>query len=320
MKKFIRVIMCLSLLTISGCVRLSKNKTICTTTYPISYIVDRLGDKVIRSKNISSEQAIQVASIAKDYNQCLDDGDALIYISGLEPYFQIFNSELRNSKVDFIDLLSYGYFNDFRRYTVREINGFAVVVDDVYYEGEVFQNVNTYKKDLFMWMDPLAMLSSAELIRDYMIRSYPEYANEIMNNYEQLAIDLTNLDATYQTLKTEYQEIAFVSMTPSFGNWQKTYGINVYPATLSRYGALPSEQQLEIIKQRIKNDGVKYIAHEQNLNPELEALFVELRDELDLIPFELSNISSLSDAEKEKNKDYLTIMYDNFKVLESIGE
>ena len=29
-------------------------------------------------------------------------------------------------------------------------------------------------------------------------------------------------------------------MTASFGNWQKTYGFQVYPVILAKYGALPN--------------------------------------------------------------------------------
>lgn len=113
--------------------------------------------------------------------------------------------------------------------------------------------------------------------------------------------------------------ISFVSMTPSFGNWQKSYGIKVYPITLSKYGALPTSDQLAAMKKRIKSDHVRYIAIEQNLSEDMEKLQQQLIDELALIPVNLNNLSSISSEDKKASKDYLTIMYDNLKALESIA-
>ena len=109
-------------------------------------------------------------------------------------------------------------------------------------------------------------------------------------------------------------------MTASFGNWQKTYGFEVYPVILSKYGVLPNETQLAAIKQRIIDDNVKYIVYEPNMTEDMIALFDELQEELGLTRVELSNLSSLTDEELNSGKDYLSIMYENLQVLELMVE
>ena len=105
-----------------------------------------------------------------------------------------------------------------------------------------------------------------------------------------------------------------------FGNWQKSYGIHVYPISLSRYGVLPNDQQLELIKTRIRNDHVRYIAMEDNLSEDMIVLRDQLIDELGLIPIKLSNLSSLSKNESEQKSDYLSIMYQNLETLRKIAQ
>ena len=105
-------------------------------------------------------------------------------------------------------------------------------------------------------------------------------------------------------------------MTASFGNWQRTYGIQVYPVILSKYGVLPNDLQLEAIKQRIVEDGVKYIVNEPNMTEDMKELYDQLVEELGLKTVELSNLSSLSVTQKSSNMDYLTIMYENLAQLE----
>ena len=94
----------------------------------------------------------------------------------------------------------------------------------------------------------------------------------------------------------------------------------VYPVILSKYGALPTKSQLEVIKNRIVEDNVKYIVYEPNMTEDMIQLFDELQEELGLTRVELSNLSSLTEDEKNSGKDYISIMYENLQVLELMVE
>lgn len=309
---------CMILLLATACKPTSPDVSV--TVYPIQYLVERIGGEYVKVENISQSGAIQTASIDKNFKSQLEKSKVLFYIKELEPYFDVYTNDIRKAKVDLVDLGSKSVLYKFQRYTTSQANNQTVAIESAYYESDLFKSVDMYKDDPMIWMDPISMISSAEIIRDYLIEQYPEYAGTFNENFDALEMDLTRLDVGFQALRAENNDIAFVSMTPSFGIWQKSYGIKVYPVCLSKYGALPSKEQLEVIKKRIVDDGVKYIAHENNLNEDMEKLYQSLKEELGLKEIPLSNISSLNKKEVKENKDYLTIMYENLVVLESIAK
>ena len=307
----------LALFLVSGCEE--KNPSIATTVYPVQYLVERIGGDDVTVSNITENTMIQRAQIKSSFQDILKDSDALFYIGGLEPYMDLYVDDIRDTGVDMVDLATKSAIYKFERYTSTTIDGITAGTEGPYYEGEEFANLDTYDADPMLWMDPVAMTSMASDIRDYLVQKYPQYKDMFDENYDALELDLARLEADFQAIPDGKMNISFVSMTPSFGNWQKSYGIKVYPITLSKYGALPTSDQLAAMKKRIKSDHVRYIAIEQNLSEDMEKLQQQLIDELALIPVNLNNLSSISSEDKKASKDYLTIMYDNLKALESIA-
>ena len=307
----------LALFLVSGCEE--KNPSIATTVYPVQYLVERIGGDDVTVSNITENTMIQRAQIKSSFQDILKDSDALFYIGGLEPYMDLYVDDIRDTGVDMVDLATKSAIYKFERDTSTTIDGITAGTEGPYYEGEEFANLDTYDADPMLWMDPVAMTSMASDIRDYLVQKYPQYKDIFDENYDALELDLARLEADFQAIPDGKMNISFVSMTPSFGNWQKSYGIKVYPITLSKYGALPTSDQLAAMKKRIKSDHVRYIAIEQNLSEDMEKLQQQLIDELALIPVNLNNLSSISSEDKKASKDYLTIMYDNLKALESIA-
>lgn len=318
MKKKLCLISLMLLATLSGC-KPSK-PTVGVTAYPIQYLVEQIGGTYVSVHNISSSTIIQRATITEGYETILEDCDVLFYIGGMEPYMELYLDEIRSSKINMVDLSAVSAINPFKRYSSTSLDGKNVSAESNYYEGDVFKNIDVYDKDPILWIDPIAMSSMGSTICEYLSTKYPEYAKAFEENYERLENDLARLDADYQSLKDSKLNISFVSMSPSFGNWQKSYGIKVYPISLSKYGALPTSAQLAIMKQRIQNDGVRYIVKEANLSEDMLQLHDQLVSELGLISVDMSNISSLSEDEVENGTDYKAIMYQNLKALESMAE
>lgn len=317
MKMKLFLVSVLALFLVSGCEE--KNPSIATTVYPVQYLVERIGGDDVTVSNITENTMIQRAQIKSSFQDILKDSDALFYIGGLEPYMDLYVDDIRDTGVDMVDLATKSAIYKFERYTSTTIDGITAGTEGPYYEGEEFANLDTYDADPMLWMDPVAMTSMASDIRDYLVQKYPQYKDIFDENYDALELDLARLEADFQAIPDGKMNISFVSMTPSFGNWQKSYGIKVYPITLSKYGALPTSDQLAAMKKRIKSDHVRYIAIEQNLSEDMEKLQQQLIDELALIPVNLNNLSSISSEDKKASKDYLTIMYDNLKALESIA-
>ena len=87
---------------------------------------------------------------------------------------------------------------------------------------------------------------------------------------------------------------------------------------LSKYGVLPTDEQKKIMKTKILNEGVQYIVYEPNMSEEMVELFNEFEEELSLRRVELNNLSSLSEADRNEGKDYVSIMYENLSVLDTM--
>ena len=316
-KMFLISLLCFTLL--SGCKK--EHFQVATTVYPIQYLVERIAGTYsnLSVETISENSMIQRAQIKDNYTSILKNSDALFYIGGLEPYMNMYMEDIRENDIDMVDLATKSAIYKFERYTSTVVNGQTTGVETPYYDGELFQTIETYDYDPLLWMDPVAMTSMASDILEYLNAKYPQYRSIFDDNYNKLELDLARLDADFQKISTANENISFVSMTPSFGNWQKSYGIEVYPSVLSKYGALPTADQLEVMKKRIKDDHVRYIAMEDNLPEDMVKLRKKLIDELGLIPVNLKNLSSLSKEDEEAGKDYLSIMYENLETLEAIA-
>lgn len=294
------------------------------TIYPIGYILNRIaGDKINAVSVQGNNTIVQVAQLNDNYQEILDNASVFFHIGSLEPYIDIYEEEIKQSKVNDVDLSTLNAVYEFKRYTLVYVDGKDTYIEGPFYEGDVFEEIDVDKLDLFLWLNPIGMLSMSKDVYEYLASNYVEEATYFKENYEKLENDLIALDAAYQSLSRklikENKVIKFVSMTPSFSNWQKDYGFQVYPICLSKYGSLPSEEEIEIIKNRIIADDVKYIAYEPNISEDMLNLFTALESELELKRVNLSNISSLTLSQRNDNKDYMSIMYDNLSVLENMA-
>ena len=321
--KIIKKLICaLLVLCLSGCT--SAKKYTAYTIYPIGYLLSRIGGNRIEAICVQDKSLVQCANLREDYKEILSDSSVLFHIGNLEPYMDLYDDQIRNLGIDLSagDLSVLNCLYEYKRYTPVVVDGKVSFVEGPYYEGDIFNEIDTYDLDPFIWLSPSGMYCMAKDVYEYLSNNYVEQSSFFTENYKQVADDLIALDASYQALASklikENKTIKFVSMTGSFGCWQKDFGFQVYPVCLSKYGAVPSEAQLEAIKARIRNDDVKFIAYEQNLPQEMMNLMVELEDELAKNETGI-RISSLTASQIESGKDYLSLMYENLSVLESIA-
>lgn len=318
-KKLLIVLLTITILT--GCTTVKHY--ISYTVYPVGYLLNRIGGNRISTISIQDNAIVENSKPVENIREILDDSSYFFHIADLEPYIEMYADEINNSDIKSIDLSLLNAIYKFQRYTRVSSSTAETYIESPYYEGECFDDIDTYDYDLFLWLDPSGMLSMAKDVYDTLSSNYVEQSAYFKDNYNQLYSELTTLEASYQNLsnklKKENKVIKFVCMTPSFGSWQKSYGFNIYPVCLSKYGTTPTDEQLAIIKQRIIDDNVKYIAYEPNMSESMTNLFIELEQELGLKRVNLSNISSLTLSQQEEGKDYFSLMYENLSVLENIS-
>lgn len=315
MKKWIKI-GCAALLVLSlGACKLSTLQ-IGTTVYPIEYLVNRIAGDRVSVVNLTQNAVLTRAQVVDNYPELLDKLDVIFEFGKLEPYWSVVGTKFLESGVQMVDLTASASVYAFKRYHITDLQGTQVTLESAYYEGDVFNNIDVYQTDPYLWLDPITMISMAGTVRDWLITHYPEEKATFEDNYSSLALELAKMDADYQELWK--QEIGFVSVTPSFGNWQKAFGIEVYPLILSRYGVIPTEAQLKIMMESIKSAGIQYIVHEPNLTDDMEALYTRVKTELNLTSVEMHNLAFLTDADKTANKNYMTLMWENLNTLEGM--
>ena len=312
----------LLVLFLSACT--SSKQYVAYTVYPIGYLLNRVGGNRINPISIQNRSLVQIANLVDNYEELLDDSSVLFHIGNLEPYMDLYDDEIKARGIDLTagDLSILNCLYEYKRYTPVVVDSKISFIEGEYYEGDIFNETDMYDLDPFIWLSPSGMYCMAKDVYDYLSSNFVEQSTYFKENYQTLADELIALDASYQALASklvkENKSIKFVSMTGSFGCWQKDFGFQVYPVCLSKYGALPSEAQLEIIKTRIKNDGVNYIAYEPNMSEEMIQLFNRLEEELGLKRVTLYNISSLTNSQMESGKDYMSLMYENLSILENM--
>ncbi len=314
MKKKTIIALIIAMLTccLTGCV--NQRATVTTTIYPVKYLIEQLAGDRVDVEYISTDEFIQRAEMVPKYKDILERTTLFIYVGELEPYMDVFESEIMSYKFEIINLANLSAVNKFRRYTTVSVNNTTVTTESDYYDSNLFDMVDMYEKDPFIWLDPIAMASMASTIKDWLQSYYPEDSLIFENNFKTIQANMVRMDAEYQSLKNLNVKLATVGCT--FGNWQKPYNVQVYPLVMSKYGVLPSDEQLAFIKKTIVENDVKFIVRDETLPEDMMALYEQVRDELKLKEISLSSLSRLSDEDKDKNKDYMTIMYDNLISLE----
>ena len=170
---------------------------ICTTVYPVEYLVKRIGGDFVEVCNLSDGPIIQRATIKSNYQQLIDQAAVVMTMGQLEPYLQIYLPDIRKSRIDIVDLASSSVIYEFKRYTTAYVSNSEVIVESKYYEGMAFDRVDVYGKDPILWIDPIATTSMAKNIRDWLIDNYPEEKRTFEENYELLAAELARLDAEF---------------------------------------------------------------------------------------------------------------------------
>lgn len=313
------IITMMLLTSLTGCVPRVRN--VLVTNYPTEYLVKTLAGNRVRVNRIDTGSSIQSGGLVEDYEKLIKDADVIFYINELQPYWELVKDDLNQADLKMVDLAEFTSLYPFKRYTtIRSGLDASAVVEGDYYKGITAEDIDMYQQDPVLWVDPKTMTSMASTIKDWLVATYPDDKSIFETNFENLKVDLVRLQADFSLLKEVDTPIQLVSMTPSFGNWQKSFDIEIHPVIISKYGVLPNERELDIIRERIINDGATHIIYEEGMDEETEALYNRIKTELELTEIKLSSLYNLSEEDAEMNVTYITKMYQNLETLEALSK
>lgn len=162
-----------------------------------------------------------------------------------------------------------------------------------------------------LWMNPSNLLMIAENIRnglnEYISSSY--LIKEIDNNYNNLKIELSELDADVK-LSFENASKNTIFTNSNALKYLSKYGVNVIVLNKNdnQY-----EKNLTLLKNRINGKAIKYFYALENV--EIPSEVQELVDDKSIALETLHNLKNINDQERNNKINYIELSKDNLNML-----
>ena len=278
MKKIKMLLLSITLISLTGCLKKDSMEdiNIVTSSYPIEYVVNELygNHSTVTSIYPKDDETINF-EVTDVLLEQYSDNDLFIF-NGLSDENKYFNKMIKqNEDLKIIDVTSNMSFE----YSIEEL-----------------------------WLDPNNLLTIANNIRngfkEYINSTY--LTNEIDENYENLKIELTNLDGKYySTLKNSKSNTIIVS-DDAFLFLEK-YGIKV----ISIDPDTSKDKTISEAKELLANGTCSYVFIKyKGSNDKID----EFLNTTGAATLELYTMTNLKDIIVDKN-NYITLMNQNLENL-----
>lgn len=162
-----------------------------------------------------------------------------------------------------------------------------------------------------LWLDPMNLLTIANNIKkgfkEYISMTYLN--NDIDKNYEQLKLELIQLEADYREMANRANNKTIIVGNDLFLYLSK-YGINVISLEESDNF---TKKNLYTAEELIQNGQIKYIYIKKG--EEINQNINDLKNKYNIEIIELNSLYTITEDDRKNNNDYLTIMYSNLELL-----
>ncbi|MGE5456579.1 MAG: metal ABC transporter substrate-binding protein [Ignavibacteriales bacterium] len=269
------------LLPLSGCFKRDSMEQIdiYTTVYPIEYITERLYGE---SSNVYSiyPDGIDVNSYELTDKQIKDYSKSSLFIfNGLSPE--------KNYVLDFF----------------KENKNIKII--------DTTLNMEYNNKMEELWLNPSNLLMLAQNIKngldEYINNHYLK--NKIQSNYDQLKIDVSNIDAKLK-LTAESATTRTIVVSNDLFKFLEKYDLNVI--SLENNANL-TDKVIADATALINSGEINYIFVPQN--EELNDTIKKLQEETNVEIIYFHTLSNISETERNDKLDYLSIMNNNIELI-----
>ena len=269
---------------LSGCLKHDSMEdiTIYTTNYPTEYITQRLYGEFSEIKSI--------------YPDGVDIND-----------YKLTNKQIEDYIAD-ADLFIFNGLSNEKNYVeqMREKNKSLKIIDTT-----LSMEYNNGIEEL--WLDPSNFLMMAQNIKTGFGEYIDSYylTNKIEENYEELKIEASHLDAKIKEIVENGNSKAIVTSSNLFKYLEK-YGLTVYSLDESNSDVNAVYRKVENM---ISNGSIKYlfVIQNENSNSTVQKLIENTNVETE----EWNTLSNLSETQRTENEDYFTIMNSNLELLKN---
>ena len=311
-KQLLLIFSLITIIVLTGCGNKVKNTedtetksekiTIYTTVYPLQYFAERIGTDHVEVQSVYPAGADEHTfdPTQKDM-MALADADLFFYIGmGLEGFVENAEKTMKNENVKMIatteaipeELLDEGHEDE--------------------REDEEHEEHDHSGVDPHVWISPKLSVELASSIKDALIVSKPESKVEFEKNFEQLKLELEELDSKFKEMSLNASTKTFFVSHASFGYIANSYGLEQIAIAGLNSQSEPSQKQLAEIVKEAKKHNVQYVLFEQNVSSKLTDV---VRKEIGAESLMLHNLGVLTDDDVNNNETYFTLMNKNIETL-----
>lgn len=277
-KTFLLIITCVLIFT--GCFKRDNMEgiNIITTVYPLEYISTRLyGENSVINSIYPDGINIQEYKISSKEYKDFSKQDLFIY-NGLTTDRDIALKLLNKNKDILIMDANFGM--EFQ-YGIEEL-----------------------------WLNPSNLLMISQNIKNSLSELIDSkyIKNEITSSYEELKVELSELDADIKLLSENAKNKTIVVASKSLQYLNK-YGFDV----IFIDDTTETENNIAKVKKLIDNNSIKYIYILEN--DKESKIFEQLKSDKKITPLTIDKIDNITDEQRDNKEDYITLMKQNIELL-----
>lgn len=277
-KTFLLIITCVLIFT--GCFKRDNMEgiNIITTVYPLEYISTRLyGENSVINSIYPDGINIQEYKISSKEYKDFSKQDLFIY-NGLTTDRDIALKLLNKNKDILIMDANFGM--EFQ-YGIEEL-----------------------------WLNPSNLLMISQNIKNSLSELIDSkyIKNEINSSYEELKVELSELDADIKLLSENAKNKTIVVASKSLQYLNK-YGFDV----IFIDDTTETENNIAKVKKLIDNNSIKYIYILEN--DKESKIFEQLKSDKKITSLTIDKIDNITDEQRDNKEDYITLMKQNIELL-----
>ncbi len=283
------VFVLITMLTVlSGCTESSVNSTqkinVITSFYPLYEIVKKIGGEKVTIRNIvpAGAEPHEYEPTPKDI-VALNEADLVVVNGlGLEPW---------------------------AKKALTELPGEVKILN-------LSEALNA-SSDPHIWLDPVNFSKEVQFVAQKLSEIEPAEAPVFQENAQKFTKELQELDQAFKGGLNACGTNDFVTNHAAFGYLAKRYNLNMIAISGLSPEAEPSPKEMAELSETIRQKKIKFILTESLVSPKIADTLANETGAQTLI---LNPLEGLTDEEIAQGKNYVTVMRDNLKNLQTAME
>lgn len=171
---------------------------------------------------------------------------------------------------------------------------------------------HSHELDPHVWLSPKYATKQVEIIRDQLIKKYPQQKKEFTANAAAYLKKLTALDQEYEAKLRDATQKNFVTQHTAFSYLALDYGLNQVSIAGISATEEPTASRLAELKTYVTENNISAIYFEENAKANVAKT---LASETDLALLVLNPLEGLTKKQMEAGEDYISVMEDNLTAL-----